>query len=205
MQRCRRRGCGPPVRTSTRPSPHPTAARCGRTRRCPGGDPFLGRNGGGIRRQLGGTRRRQSLRSRENISRGVVWRMRAQRRRGGAGAGARAGGIGVPRHAPPHPTPPHPTPPPRTMGWKATRPSRSVCPSSVRSSFPSPLHSRAVASVAPVASAGALSMRPEVEASGCQARPVTRSACACKGAHAHVGGGRVGGAGCAPRPSGAGR
>lgn len=48
----------------------------------------------------------------------------------------------------------------RPMGWKAMRPSRSVWPSSERSSLPSADHSLAVESVAPEASVTADSMRP---------------------------------------------
>ena len=54
----------------------------------------------------------------------------------------------------------------RPMGWNAMRPSRSVCPVSVRSSLPSPDHSLAVASVAPEASVTAASMRPGLGAGG---------------------------------------
>ena len=48
----------------------------------------------------------------------------------------------------------------RPMGWNAMRPSRSVCPVSVRSSLPSADQSLATASVAPLASASASLMRP---------------------------------------------
>jgi hypothetical protein len=88
------------------------------------------------------------------------------------------------------------------MGWNATRPSRSVWPSSLRSSLPAPLHSAAVPSALPVPSATVppppllplpLPAAPSACCSacclacatgcakGCHARPVNRSADALQG------------------------
>lgn len=80
----------------------------------------------------------------------------------------------------------------RPMGWKATRPSLSVCPSSFRSSCPPSLHRAALPSAQPVPSAtvpllSAAASAPccrciDGRALGCQATPVRRSVDALKAA-----------------------